>query len=144
MAGAAHGEAVVHASCVASGGRGLLILGPSGSGKSELALALMGMGAGLVADDRTILARHGESLIATCPDPLRGLIEARGVGLLRAEALDRAEVALVVDLGQRETDRLPPKRQIALLGLSLDLVLGQDEPHFPSAVLQCLRGGRQA
>ena len=134
----------LHASCVALQDKGLLILGPSGSGKSALALQLMALGAVLVADDYTDLARGEGGVIARCPAALRGLIEARGIGILRADTVAQAPVALVVDLGRVETERLPPKRQFALLGLVFDLVLGQDGDHFPAAVLQALRAGRQA
>ena len=134
----------VHASCVAVNGKGLLILGPSGSGKSALALRLMALGAVLVADDYTDLSRANGTVIARCPAALRGLIEARGIGILRADTVAEVPVALVVDLGRKETERLPPARQFALLGLAFDLVLGQDGDHFPSAVLQVLRAGRRA
>lgn len=137
-------QATLHASCVALQDKGLLILGPSGSGKSALALQLMALGAVLVADDYTDLARGEGGVIARCPVALRGLIEARGIGILRADTVAQAQVALVVDLGRVESERLPPKRQFALLGLAFDLVLGQDGDHFPSAVLQMLRGGRRA
>ena len=58
----------LHATCVAMEGRGVLIIGPSGSGKSELALALMAHGARLVADYRVTLNLREEALRATCPD----------------------------------------------------------------------------
>ncbi|MDP4031550.1 MAG: HPr kinase/phosphatase C-terminal domain-containing protein [Pseudorhodobacter sp.] len=137
-------QTTLHASCVALDGKGLLILGPSGSGKSALALQLMALGAVLVADDYTELARCDAALIARCPTALRGLIEARGVGILRADTVESIPVVLVVDLGRRETERLPPKRQIILLGQSLDLVLRRKDSHFPFAVLQVLRAGRRA
>lgn len=134
----------LHASCVAVDRRGLLILGPSGAGKSALALRLLALGADLVADDRTDLARRGDALIASCPVPIRGLIEARGIGLLRAPPLDSAEIALVVDLGQLETDRLPPQRRITILGCELSLVLQPQNNHFPDALMLYLRHGRHA
>ncbi|MGB8814595.1 MAG: HPr kinase/phosphatase C-terminal domain-containing protein [Paracoccaceae bacterium] len=140
----AAGEIILHASCVAFEDRGLLILGPSGCGKSSLALTLIGLGARLVADDRTILQRRGDGVMARCPDALRGMIEARGIGLLHADAVTEVQVRLVVDLEQIEAERLPPKRQVTLLQVSLDLVLGQDAAHFPFALLQALRGGRRA
>lgn len=133
----------VHASCVALDGRGLLITGPSGSGKSALALQLMALGARLVADDRVDLRRAGDGVIASCPAALHGLIEARGLGLLRAEALAQAELALVVDLAVVETARLPPLRHIPVLGVALPLALQVEAAHFPFALLQHLRGGRQ-
>jgi HPr kinase/phosphorylase len=135
---------ILHASCVAVDGRGLLILGPSGAGKSALALRLISLGASLVADDRTELLRRGDSLVATCPAPLRGLIEARGVGLLRCPAADSAEITLVADLGQAETDRLPPPRRITILGCDRDLVLHVQNEHFPDALMLYVRHGRHA
>lgn len=135
---------VLHASTVALHGRGLLILGPSGAGKSSLALRLLSLGARLVADDRTELAREGDTLVARCPPALRGLIEARGIGLLRADPAPTADVALVVDLAQTETDRLPPARRITILGVSLPLALASPHAHFPDAVMLYLRHGRHA
>ncbi|MDO5705850.1 MAG: HPr kinase/phosphatase C-terminal domain-containing protein, partial [Paracoccus sp. (in: a-proteobacteria)] len=96
---------VIHASSVAIDGRGLLILGPSGAGKSALALALMAMGAVLVSDDRTVLRRDGDMVLADAPDSLRGLIEARGIGILRADSAGAVPVVLVVDLGRAEDAR---------------------------------------
>jgi HPr kinase/phosphorylase len=134
----------VHATCVAIAKRGLLIIGPSASGKSALALALMALGATLVADDRTLLMNKAGRLIAKCPPSIRGLIEARGLGLLRAETVASAPITLVVDLGQTETDRLPPHRNTSLCGVTCDLVLGQQSPHFPSFLMAYMMGGRQA
>lgn len=134
----------LHASCVAVGGRGLLILGPSGSGKSALALQLIALGASLVADDRCLLWRDGAVLRARAPDTLAGLIEARGLGILRADHLADVAVQLVVDLAETETQRLPPQRQITLLDVTCDLVLGSQAAHFPAAVMCYLKAGRQA
>lgn len=132
----------IHASAVEIGGRGLLILGPAGSGKSSLSLALMALGARLVADDRVILCVQGDRLIADCPESLQGRIEARGIGILRAEAAGLVPVAQVVDLGQTETERLPPWRSITLSGLALPLALGPNGPHLASALMQLMRVGR--
>jgi HPr kinase/phosphorylase len=136
--------APIHASCVALGARGLLILGPSGSGKSALALRLMALGAVLVADDQTLLHREGDALIARCPPPLSGLIEARFVGLLRTTPQAQARIALVVDLAQHETARIPARRAVTLQGVTLDLVLRAQSDHFPAALLCYLAGGRAA
>lgn len=134
----------VHATCVAIAKRGLLILGASGSGKSALGLALIALGATLVSDDRTLLTNKAGSLIARSPATIRGLIEARGMGLLRMQTLASARVALVVDLGQVEIDRLPPFRHTSLCGVTCNLVLGQQSPHFPSFLLAYMKGERQA
>ena len=134
----------LHASTVAVNGRGLLILGPSGAGKSALALQLIALGALLVADDRTDLTAQSGRLTARCPAPIKGLIEARGLGLLRAPPLAEAEIALVADLSQTEDQRLPPRRRITILGCEVDLVLQAQNDHFPAALMLFLRHGRQA
>ena len=100
-------SAIVHASCVALDGRGLLITGDSGSGKSGLALQLMALGALLVADDRVELKMSGNKVTAHSPANIRGLIEARGLGLLRADTVGPVALAYVVDLNRTETARLP-------------------------------------
>lgn len=143
MAGLAAPGTLRHATCVAlPDGRGLLIEGPSGSGKSALALQLIALGAQLVADDRTLVEDRGDHLAAVCPAATRGLIEARGIGLLRVPALREAVVRLVVDLGRAEDLRLPPRREVVILGRPLDLVLGPVTAHFPAALLAYLSGGR--
>ncbi|AOZ70305.1 serine kinase [Rhodobacter xanthinilyticus] len=135
----------LHASCVAlDPGRAVLILGPSGAGKSQLALGLMALGAHLVADDQVELRGAGVALIASAPPAISGMIEARGVGLLGAEALPQAEVKLVVDLAQIETERLPPLRQTVLLDRCIPLVLRLQHGHLEVAILQWLKGGRVA
>jgi HPr kinase/phosphorylase len=141
---AAAGPAVLHASAVAWEGRGLLILGPSGSGKSTLALALMALGCDLVADDRTALRRDGRAILADCPEPIRGMIEARGLGLLRAAPAGEVPLALVADLSQAETERLPPPREVALLGIRLPCVHKIEIVRFAPALVQYLKWGRSA
>ena len=133
---------LMHASCVAVNGRGVLIIGASGTGKSALALQLIAYGADLIADDQTQIALHDQHLIATCPPQLSGMIEARGLGLLYSPPRPSAILAIVVDLDQTEPQRLPPKRIISLLGVSLPLVLGAKSNHFPASVLCYLKGAR--
>ncbi|MEM6941714.1 MAG: serine kinase [Pseudomonadota bacterium] len=130
---------VLHATTVSVEGRGALIIGPSGSGKSGLALQLMAYGAALVADDRTCVTLSAGSVIATVPPAIQGLMEARNIGLLRLPAAGSAEVCLVVDMGQTEQTRLPEPRRHVVLGQRLPCVWHVPAPHFAAAVLQCLR-----
>ncbi|MBO9457056.1 serine kinase [Paracoccus sp. R12_1] len=134
----------LHATTIAVDGRGLLILGPSGAGKSCLALQMMAAGAALVADDRTDVTRDGAALIASCPAPLRGRIEARGVGILAASDHGPVQLAAIADLGRSEADRLPKSQEHDLLGIALPLVLGPYRPHLYAALRQLLVAGRVA
>ncbi|MCA0273456.1 MAG: serine kinase [Proteobacteria bacterium] len=135
---------IIHAGCVALGNRGVLILGSSGTGKSALALQLMAFGCELVSDDRTALATRGGIVVAAAPLPIRGKIEARGVGILNARARAAARVVVVVDMNETEGERLPPMRTYTLLGAELPLLHRVESPHFPAAILQYLKGGRSA
>ena len=135
-------DEIVHGSCVALDGKGVLILGASGSGKSGFALELMALGAMLVADDRVVLRREDHVIRASAPGAIKGRIEARFVGILKAETLDEAPLALVIDLDRQEGDRLPPQRSRKTLGISLPLLHNADTRYFPAAILQYLRAGR--
>jgi serine kinase of HPr protein (carbohydrate metabolism regulator) len=109
---------------VALNGRGVLLRGPPGAGKSDLALRLIDRGARLVADDRVELSVRRGRLIAGAPPPLAGLIEARGLGVVSVPHCKAAEIVLVVDLVKPErVERMPgsdrgPDRCV-LAGLSL-------------------------
>ncbi len=138
------GSQIIHASCVAIEGRAVVILGPSGAGKSALALQLMALGAQLVADDRTVLHPDGPVIWASSPDSIRGMVEARGVGILTAQPCPRARVHLVVDLARSETERLPPRRHYGLFDQQRPLLYRVAAAHFPAAILQYLKAGRKA
>lgn len=135
---------VLHATAVATDDRAVLITGASGSGKSSLALELMARGALLVADDRVILTQVGSDVVLTCPEPLRGMIEARGIGLLHADWTPSAALAFVVDMDQVEDKRLPTHRTITLLSNSFPLLHKVESQHFPAAILQYLRSSGRA
>lgn len=95
-----------HASCVARDGAGVLIVGASGAGKSDLALRLLGRGFILVADDQVDVADG----FARVPDPLVGLLEIRGLGIVRLPYLADVKLNLVVALSDH-SERLPyPER----------------------------------
>ena len=125
--GAAHECQTVHATAVAIDGVGVLLRGPSGSGKSDLALRLVDGGAALVADDQTQLRRDGAGLVAefprSVPAGLRGRIEVRGVGILAVPSVLQARLGLVVELGAGHAiERLPEPRACDYLGVAVPLI----------------------
>ncbi len=143
----------VHASCVSIGGQGVLIRGPSGSGKSHLSFALiLAGGAGLVppvhlvADDRVHLSARGGEVRAAAPQALAGLIEIRGVGPRRLPHLADVPVRLVVDLQADDAARLPSREacRCVLCGIEvarLPILAGGDPVQ---QVLACLVTGDPA
>lgn len=131
----------IHASSVAYAGRAVLIIGPSGSGKSSLALQLLAVGSRLIADDRTILSAESGKIVASAPEQIKGLIEARGIGLLKTEYAGSTPVALVVDLEHEEKERLPKLRTLDLAGNAISIWSAVRAPHFPAAILQYLKHG---
>lgn len=134
--------APLHASCVAVGDDAVLIFGASGAGKSSLALRLMALGATLVADDRVLLTVNDSQLVARSPASIKNLIEARGIGILNAVALDHAFVRLAIDLDQVEVERIPPRREVTLLHCHIPLLHRVDAIHLAPAILQWLHAGR--
>ena len=133
---------LLHGTAVALGDRGLLILGQSGSGKSALALRLVALGARLVADDQVLITPGKDGPEARAPESLRGLIEARFVGILRLPFQDSTRLDLIVDLSHSETDRLPPKKKRDLSGFELALVEGSQIDHLAPALFCYLMGER--
>ena len=112
----------VHASTVASDGRAVLISGPSGSGKSDLALRLLDRGFTLVSDDQTIVRRDGDRLVASAPPTIKGKLEIRGIGIVEMDTVSDVPVALFVELTS-EIMRLPDdRRERPVLGVNLPLV----------------------
>ena len=134
--------ATIHASAVLVGARAVLIRGPSGSGKSRLALELIeAVRAGrlrfarLVADDRVHLEAAGGRLLARPAEAFAGLIEVRGAGILRLPHEASAVVGLVVDLAAADASRLPERdrRKTEIDGISLPrLAVAADAAALPA------------
>jgi serine kinase of HPr protein (carbohydrate metabolism regulator) len=111
---------MIHATAVALGTVGVLLRGPSGSGKSDLALRLIDGGARLIADDQTVLTRRGAALHAAPPASLAGRLEVRGVGIATVDfATDVPVVALFDLVPAQAIDRLPEPATVELLGVPL-------------------------
>jgi len=104
----------IHASCVCRDGAGILLLGPSGCGKSDLVLRLLECGFVLVADDRVNISDG----IASAPKPLAGLLEVRGLGIVRLAYAAEARLVLAVDLAATAA-RLPEPRVHPEFGIPL-------------------------
>ena len=118
----------IHATTLAAGTAGVLIRGRPGSGKSRLALAMLDWAAGdpsrrfcrLVADDRTVLAHHGDRVLATAPPEIAARLEIRGHGIVCVAPWPAVEITHIVDLTQERPERLPDEATttVSLLGLS--------------------------
>lgn len=130
----------VHGTALSVAGRGLLLIGPSGSGKSSIALQLICLGACPISDDIVWLdLREGAPWLfypPQAPRPLR--IEARGVGLIPFDPGDPAPLQLLVDLGRTETARLPEDATLDIAGRPVRRLHKVDNPAFPAMVLQYL------
>lgn len=115
----------IHATCVNINGKGVLLLGKSGSGKSDLALRLiMDKGAVLVADDRVDICNRNNSLFASAPVVLQSLLEVRGIGICRFDAMAETAVNIVVRLveNKSEIERMPKAETTELAGVVLPLI----------------------
>lgn len=114
---------LLHATTVALAGVGVAIEGPSGSGKSDLALRLIDGGARLVADDQTRVERQGGQLVASPPPAIAGLLEVRGLGIVELPYEPAAVLRLLaVATPAGEIERMPEPESRTLLGVALPVL----------------------
>jgi len=134
----------MHASAVLVGERAVLIRGPSGSGKSRLAFALLEAArtgilryARLVADDRVKIFTAGGRLLAAAPEAIQSMIEVRGLGIRRTDCEPLALVGLVIDFGAKDGTRLPETStgETEILGIKVPrLPVAAGEEAFPLVI----------
>ncbi len=139
-----------HGGAVAFAGRGLLILGAPGAGKSRLALEMAALGAGIVADDVVEVRpgappdRAGAPPILAAPARWHGLVEVRGLGLIRVPAHPPVPCAAAIDLSASAPpgDRLPEHGRLRLGGTEVILLRwGQDAPYAAALLAYLADGG---
>ena len=141
---------LVHASCVALEGKGVLLQGAPGTGKSDLVLRLIEGGARLVADDQVALTSSDGMLFAEPPSRIAGLLEVRGIGIVSMEFVSQCPVHLVIDLVQPDAvARMPEAATVDLCGHRIaQVALAPFEASTPAKVRLALAHaaavGRQA
>ena len=123
---------LVHATALDIAGLGVLILGPSGAGKTDFALRLIAEGALLVADDQSSVEMRGDELWATAPAKIVGLMEARGIGILPAAIKRATRLAVAVQLTAKP-ERMPARRGWSLPGSAVQIPLLELSPFEASA-----------
>lgn len=132
---------LLHASAVSAFGKALVLAGPSGVGKSTVALELMAYGAELIADDLVeIIRTSDDQLLAKPPQEARPLIEARGLGLLPAILAAPAPIAAFVDMRKRDLPRLPDPKSITIHDLNVPCLHRSRDGAFAPALWHYLKG----
>ncbi|MDH5187872.1 MAG: HPr kinase/phosphatase C-terminal domain-containing protein [Rhodospirillaceae bacterium] len=122
----------VHATTIAINGEGVLIRGPAGSGKSDLGLRLIDGGGALVADDYTKLELIDGTIIVSPPEPISGMMEIRGVGVVQMGTIGTAPLVIIVNLVRHELiERLPEHHTEKIMGINIPVI--ELDPFEPSA-----------
>ena len=131
----------VHATAVMIEEKGVLLRGPSGSGKSDLALRLIDDGAVLIADDRTALTHRDGTVVAQCPASIAGQLEVRGIGIVDLPYIAEATLSMIVDLvSSDQVDRLPVRRMEELLGCRISsITVAPFEASAPAKIKMAIR-----
>jgi HPr kinase/phosphorylase len=106
----------IHGTSICYKQNGLLFLGESGTGKSDLALRLIDKGADLIADDQTILTLKNNEIILSCPEKIKSKLEIRGIGIIEMPSIEEHQLDIVFQLKSfREIERVPNENWIILL-----------------------------
>ena len=101
---------------------GVLILGDSGSGKSDLALRLIDNGATLISDDISICRKNSNNIYLYCPPEIRGLLEVREIGIITVPFVERIKLRLVVNLKSNNNERFPKDSSFRILGIKIPII----------------------
>jgi serine kinase of HPr protein (carbohydrate metabolism regulator) len=132
---------LLHGTALALNGEGVLLRGPSGSGKSDLALRFIDEGAKLIADDQTELRDIGGGIRLSAPPTIAGKMEVRGLGIVAVPRLPSAPLRLVVDLrSPAAIERLPEPAWCRLFAYEIPLIaLAPFEASAPAKLRLALR-----
>lgn len=112
----------IHSTSVVIDDNGVLILGDSGSGKSDLALRLIDNGATLISDDISICRKNSNNIYLYCPPEIKGLLEVREIGIITVPFVERIKLRLVVNLRSKNNERFPKDNSFRILGIKIPLI----------------------
>ncbi len=112
----------MHSSSVVIDDNGVLILGDSGSGKSDLALRLIDNGATLISDDISICRKNLNNIYLYCPPEIKGLLEVREIGIITVPFVEKIKLQLVVNLKSKNSQRFPKDNSLKILGIKIPLI----------------------
>lgn len=112
----------IHSTSVVIDDNGVLILGDSGSGKSDLALRLIDSGATLISDDISICRKNSNNIYLYCPPEIKGLLEVREIGIITVPFVERIKLRLVVNLKSINNERFPKDSSYRILGIKIPII----------------------
>ena len=112
----------IHSTSVVIDDNGVLILGDSGSGKSDLALRLIDNGSTLISDDISICRKNSNNIYLYCPPEIKGLLEVREIGIITVPFVERIKLRLVVNLKSNNNERFPKESSFRILGIKIPII----------------------
>ena len=112
----------IHSTSVVIDDNGVLILGDSGSGKSDLALRLIDNGATLISDDISICRKNSNNIYLYCPPEIKGLLEVREIGIITVPFVERIKLRLVVNLNSNNNERFPKDTSFRIMGIKIPTI----------------------